>query len=117
MAEIKIDQETLALLVRDAVSQAMKPYIDELNKINIEIARRDPSLCPQNCACKKRMETMAETTTRNSESTKSAHHRIDGIFKTAAIVAGAVSGVVGILIAGMNFLINAAQAAAKLKGG
>lgn len=101
--EIKIDDATLKALIRDAVAQAMKDYNEEHR-----------GLCPQSCPCQSRINVLTIQGTQNEASAKSAHHRIDGIFKTAAMVAGAVGGVISIVGVLVGIGVNIYMAASKL---
>lgn len=101
--EIIIDSDTLKALIRDAVAQAMKEYNEDHR-----------GLCPQSCPCQIRINLLAEQGTRNEASAKSAHHRIDGIFKTAALVAGAVGGVISVVGVIVGIGVNIYMAASKL---
>lgn len=104
MPGIQIDSETLKSLICGAVSEAMAPYQEELVKqsgrilVLETINAQEKGNCPQNCPCQNKLENHSTQITQNTDSTKSAHHRIDGIMKTASIVGGSVSGVVTIIL-------------------
>ena len=108
---MEIDPETLRSLIFAAVSEAMKPYADDLVKQNERILvletinKRDEGRCPQNCPCQSKIEKQDTRITEATDSTKSAHHRIDGVYKTAAIVAGSVSGAITLLLLAIETLL------------
>jgi hypothetical protein len=123
MAEIRIDSETLKSLICGAVSEAMTPYIEAITKQNGRILvletinTQEKGLCPQNCPCQNRLNQQSTQITQTTESAKVAHHRIDGVFKTAAIVGGSVSGAVTLLLMAIQILLQWHGSVTKFLGG
>lgn len=106
MPQIQIDSETLKSLICGAVSEAMTPYVEEMAKQNGRILvletinTQEKGLCPQNCPCQSRLNDQATLITQNTDSAKSAHHRIDGIYSGVIIIAGAIT----LLLNGLSFV-------------
>lgn len=61
------------------------------------------TICPQ---CQSELITHGKEIVALDASAKSAHHRIDGVYKTAGIVATVVSAVVGGIFTLVNFILN-----------
>ncbi|HWR45798.1 hypothetical protein [Sporomusa sp.] len=57
--------------------------------------------CP---TCQAEIREQGKANYQSSESAKSAHHRIDGIYKSAGIVATIVSTVIGTIFTVLNFI-------------
>lgn len=117
MTEILIDTDTLKNLISGAVSEAMKPYYDaqsthdrrilELEVIN----RQEKGNCPQNCPCQDKINAQSIMLEDALNSTKSAHHRLDGIGKTAIVVATLVSTFMGLFTGLIEFVMNHSKTA------
>ena len=111
MAMIQIDPDTLRSLIYGAVSEAMQPYTEQLSKHSERILKletineRDEGRCPQGCPCQVKIDDHDTRITKATESTKSAHHRIDGVYNTAVMVAGAGSGVVTLILIAIEMLL------------
>lgn len=58
--------------------------------------------CPK---CQSELITIGKEIVALGASAKSAHHRIDGVYKTAGIVATVVSAVVGGIFTLVNFIL------------
>jgi len=123
VGDLIIDSGTLKSLICGAVSEAMQPYSEELAKQNDRILvletinQRDKGLCPQNCPCQVKLSEHATQITQTTASVKSAHHRIDGVFKTAALVGGTISGVVTLLLLTLQTFLQWHNIGTKVLGG
>jgi hypothetical protein len=123
MGEIIIDSDTLKMLICGAVSDAMAPYVEEMSKQSARISvletinTQEKGVCPQGCPCQTRLNDQSTEITRATDSAKSAHHRIDGVFKTAIIVGGVASTVVSIILTVIEMLFQWHQSLPKLIGG
>jgi|GEM_PF-4707820 len=99
MGEMKIDSETLKSLICGAVSDAMAPYAKEMSEQNGRIIALETintqgkGVCPQNCPCQTRLNDQSTQITHNTDSAKSAHHRIDSILWAVGILSGAAGAV------------------------
>jgi hypothetical protein len=123
MPQIQIDSDTLKTLICGAVSEAMAPYTESMAKQNDRILvletinSQEKGVCPQNCHCQDRLDQYSTQITQNTDSVKSAHHRIDGVFKTATIVSASVGGIVTLLLMALQLFLQWHTGATKLLGG
>lgn len=83
-----------------------KPFEREVldRLITIETTLKNLTVtCPQ---CQAELIAHGKTIVALDASTKSSHHRIDGIYKAVGIVATIVSTVIGGLFSFINFILN-----------
>lgn len=110
MAVIQIEEAVLQQLIKAALAEQQQQFNREVLDRMIKMETKMDIIVVQCPQCQASVNQLKIDQAKTEAKAASAHHRIDGVYKTA----GAISTAIGLLINGMAFLISQAV---KVKGG